>query len=124
MDNVVIRRLAALASVAILIVIVFATLAPIQQRPRLPMPVDVERGLAFAAMAFCISVALSRSYGLIAIGCIVLAGGLEWLQTLLATRHGQVHDFEVKALGGLLGVAMVVAMRRFFKKRAPNDVPG
>lgn len=36
-------------------------------------------------------------------GIVVLAIGLEWLQTLEATRHGLPHDAIVKIAGAVLG---------------------
>ena len=105
-------RCAQIASVGLLVLIVFSTLAPISDRPRLPVPLALERGLAFAALGFCLTIANRRNPIWIALALVALAGGLEWLQTLTATRHGHVLDFYVKAAGAILGVSMeAVAFR-------------
>lgn len=35
----------------------------------------------------------------------MVAGSLEWLQTMLPSRHGRLDDFVVKAIGVAIGVA-------------------
>lgn len=104
MQNRFLRRLALLASLLILTGIVYATLSPIADRPRLSIGVDQERFLAFAALGVCLALASPRRLLWIALVTIAFAGALEWFQTLTDTRHGEPHDFLVKAAGAGLGV--------------------
>jgi hypothetical protein len=105
------KALAWSASLLVLATIVGATLLPVSFRPRLPIPVDVERGLAFASLGCCLAIANGRNYLFIGASIIVIAGGLEWLQTLSETRHGHIHDFNVKAVGAIVGVLLAVGGR-------------
>lgn len=97
------RRLFAFASVIIFSGIVFATLAPIGFRPRLPISVAAERGLIFAALAFCLTIASRRTLAVLAISVIALAAALEAGQLLTSTRHGHLSHFIVKAGGAAVG---------------------
>lgn len=98
------RRLAVLAGWATLLVIMFSTLSPIEERPHIPfLGADIERFLAYFAAGAALAFAYPRQRWLVLAGIAALAVGLEWLQTLEATRHGMPHDAIVKIVGASLG---------------------
>jgi VanZ family protein len=107
-----IRCLAWLSAAFILLV----TVAPLRFKPRLPsrarsrLHVNLERGLAFAAMAF-LFVAGFPAHPLIVGGLCVLAAALsELLQFLSSNRHAKWNDAMAKAVGAALGSAAAIAM--------------
>ena len=98
------RRLAVLLGWAVLLVIIVATLVPIEGRPHVPMlGANAERFLSYFAAGAMLSFAYPRGRWLV-LACIVgFAIGLEWLQTWEATRHGMPRDAMVKIAGAVLG---------------------
>ncbi|CAN7257076.1 hypothetical protein LJR090_001267 [Bosea sp. LjRoot90] len=109
----VIRRFSRFSAWMLLILIVYATLSGVEQRPSVAwlMP-DVERSLAFlaAAAAFALGYPKQR----IAIFAIGLAAVvlLEFAQAWAPTRHGTLHDASIKAVGLALGLLLVSVTER------------
>ena len=104
------RRLAVFAGWAALLAILFSTLSPIDARPHIPLlGADVERFLAYFAAGATFAFAYPRQRWLVLAGIVALAAGLEWLQTLEATRHGLPHDAMVKMSGATLGSVLAAA---------------
>ena len=87
-----------------LLIIIAATLSPIHLRPKSPLAVDFERGIAFVIVGSAFALASPKRPLFLLALLIACAGSLEWLQTLLATRHGHFSDFAVKSLGIAVGV--------------------
>lgn len=105
------RRLAGIAGWAALLAILFSTLSPIEARPHLPLfGADVERFLAYCAAGATFSFAYPRRRWLVLAGIVGLAIGLEWLQTLEATRHGLPRDAMVKIAGAAFGSIAAAAL--------------
>lgn len=103
------RRLAVIAGWAALLAILFSMLSPLDARPHIPlMDPDIERFLAYFAAGATFAFAYPRQRWLLLGGIIALAVGLEWLQTLEATRHGRPHDAIVKIVGATLGCFLAV----------------
>lgn len=109
-----IRRLSRFAGWALMLVIVYATLSGVEQRPSVAwLAPDLERGLAFlaAAAAFAIGYPRQRLF-ILAIGLAAVIA-LELAQNWSPTRHGTIHDAWIKALGLGLGVMFVAGVERF-----------
>jgi hypothetical protein len=108
-----IRRLSRFSAWMLLIVIVYATVSGVEQRPSVPwlMP-DVERSLAFLAAAAAFALGYPRQR--IAIFTIGLAAvvTLEFAQAWVPTRHGTLHDVLVKTVGLGLGLLLVSGLER------------
>ncbi|WP_040678783.1 antibiotic resistance protein VanZ [Rhizobium mesoamericanum] len=94
---------------ALLVFILFVTIAPIRLRPRTITYVNLDRSLAFAAMAFFFVLGYSRSAALVALACVIGAGLSELLQLLSPSRHARLPDAMAKSSGAAAGaiVAMV-----------------
>jgi len=100
------RKIALAAGWAVLAVIVWASLSPIESRPHSGLAVNLERELAFALLgAIFVLAGRIRPLPLLAL-LIAFVVGLELLQNLTPTRHGRFDDFLVKALGVTAGVAL------------------
>lgn len=98
------RRAAIILGWAALMLILFATVLPIDTRPHIGgLGADSERFLAYFLAGGLLSFAYPRQRWLVLGGLVLVALGLEWLQTLEMTRHGRPHDAVVKVLGGVLG---------------------
>jgi hypothetical protein len=97
--------LAALA----LAVIVFATLCPMQWRPRLFANPDLERFAAFAALGFAAKLAFPRKHLWTILGLGLVAAGLEAAQHLAPGRDAHLRDAVVKAIGAATGVQLGLA---------------
>lgn len=97
--------------------IVFSTVSPIHLRPHDFLPVDVDRALAFALMAFLFVLAYPQHMLLCAVLVIASAGAIELLQLLSPTRHAELHDVVVKALGALAGVLAAGAVNSLRMRR-------
>lgn len=111
------RRFAIVIGWVALFVIIGSTLSPIGARPHIPLfGADVERFLAFLAAGALLTFAYPRRRWLVLSGIVLLAAGLEWLQTLEATRHGMPHDALVKIAGALAGAGLSRAFERWFQR--------
>lgn len=98
---------------AALVVIMLATLSPIDERPHIPgFSPNAERFLSYFAAGALLSFAYPRKRWLVLGGIVALAGGLEWLQTLESSRHGVPVDALVKCGGALLGGALAGLLDR------------
>lgn len=76
------------------------------------MAVDLERELAFAILGIAFTVALPRRPVVTLALLIASAGTLEWIQTLVPSRHGEIEDFAYKSIGAAVGVAVGVLINR------------
>ena len=110
-----VRRLLAIAAWTGLAFIAFATLSPIQERPRLPAPVAVEHFGAFALTGALFMLAYPRRRREIALVLLVAIVGLEFAQRLTADRHGRVIDAIEKLAGGGLGIVAGGLAERMIK---------
>ena len=100
-----IQRGALIVGWASLVLITFATLSPIQDRPKLA-GLQLEHFAAFAIMGFAFALgAPRRTWSLVAM-MILSAFVLESAQLLTPDRHGRVLDALVKAIGGGCGVGL------------------
>ena len=97
----------------VLLFIAFVTLSPIELRPETGLPPHVERLAGFATVGVLLMVGYPqhRFRGFWALICV--AALLEAGQHLVAGRHGRFIDFDVKAVGTLLGSCAVLAAERF-----------
>lgn len=117
-DNV--RRIAFFAGCATLIIIIGASLSPIEYRPSSGFAVNPEREFAFASMGLAFVVGRPSRPLLLLVLLLAVAGGLEMMQELVPTRHGRIEDFLVKSLGLAAGVAIgaianALARRKVFR---------
>lgn len=93
--------------------LVFVTLSPIDLRPVTPLPVQLERSLAVAAIGFVFAIAYPRHVWFVAalvLGATVI---LEALQLVTPSRHGRAADLIVKLAGGTLGLFVGWLTTRF-----------
>lgn len=98
-------RLSRIAALALLAIIVFATLSPIQLRPHIA-EANVERALAYMLLGFALALGFpSRLYQAV-IFVVVTAGMLELLQIFDPGRHARLADALVKALAGVVGIVV------------------
>ncbi len=93
----------------LLVFILFVTIAPIRLRPRTITHVNLDRSLAFAAMAFFFVLGYSHSPMPVAISCIVGAGLSELLQLLSPSRHARLPDAMAKSIGAAVGAFAAIA---------------
>jgi hypothetical protein len=84
-----------------------ATMVPIGLRPISGLPVNAERFLAFAAIGALFAAGYPRRFWLASALVLFAAGSFELAQHLTLTRHGTIHDFLVKGLGGGVGLAIM-----------------
>lgn len=103
------RRAAIILGWAAMLLILFATLSPIDFRPHITeMRPNIERFVAYFLAGGLLSFAYPRQRWFVLAGIVVIALGLEWLQTLEATRHGRPQDAVVKIVGALIGGTLAV----------------
>jgi VanZ family protein len=85
--------------------IAYATLSPIEARPRLPTSPSLEHIFAFAILGALFCLAYPRHTALV---CLIVLGSalaLEVLQLLTPDRHGRMQDAIEKMAGGVAGIA-------------------
>ena len=94
-----------IASLVILIAIVFVTLSPIGLRPQTGHP-GLERAAAYLLLGATLGIGFSRwiRHALIFIVCV--AGVLELLQFVDPGRHARLGDMLVKAAAGVIGITL------------------
>lgn len=113
-------RLLPLFAWLMLAAVVFATLAPIEYRPSSSFTPNFERLGTFAVLGFLFALAYPRRL-LVIIALVLGAGvGLELLQLLAVGRHGTLRDLVFKLVGGGLGIAAAVVLRRLWQRFAPQ----
>lgn len=94
-----------LAALALLALITFATLSPIQLRPHLG-DANIERALAYVMLGVALALGFpSRVVQTVIFVCAV-AGVLEFLQLFDPGRHARVADALVKAAAGVAGIVV------------------
>ena len=103
------RKALRIAAWCSIIAIALLTLSP---RTRFIAGGNYGRAAAYLIAGMVFSLAFPRYRVLIALGLIVAAGTLEVLQNLIPNRHGQMHDFGIKAAAALAGAAISVPVRR------------
>lgn len=102
------RRAARILSWLTLVAVAFVTLSPIAFRPETPFGADQERFAAFAAVGVLLTLGTPRHRLGWFLGLLAVAGLLEAAQTLVAGRHGRLHDAEVKAAGAVAGAVVAL----------------
>jgi glucose-6-phosphate-specific signal transduction histidine kinase len=86
--------------------IIFVTISPIDMRPSDPLPVNVDRALAFCLMSALFVLAYPERWKTILAVTLIGAGFIEALQFLSPTRHAQFLDAAVKTGGSVVGVLL------------------
>jgi VanZ family protein len=112
------HKLTAITAWASLAFIAYATLSPIQARPKISSA-DLEHIIAFAVTGFLFCLAYPRQIVRV---CFVVLGSavlLEYLQTLTPDRHGTLGDASEKILGGVLGIFAAGATHYLWHRKHP-----
>ena len=106
----------------LLAAIIFVTLSPIGLRPVTPAPANLERFVAYAALAgvFCLGYPKDRLLALLSL--VAFAGVLEALQHLVPTRHGRISDAAVKMMGAAAGVFLAERLATWHPRLFGRDV--
>jgi len=94
----------------VLAFVVFATLAPIYDRPTIAPP-RVEHFTAFFVLGLLFMLAYPNRAALVVLIVVGSAVALETLQLLTPDRHGRLIDASIKVAGGLSGMALFVLAR-------------
>ncbi len=98
------QKISAVLAWALLAFIVFATMAPLKDRPTLFSSADLEHIGAFAILGGLFCLAYPRHIILV---CFIVLGSavlLECLQTLTLDRHGTLLDAIEKIVGGAFSI--------------------
>lgn len=118
-----IRKLALVIALACAAFIIFATLSPIQLRPKTGH-FNIERFAAFFVLGAAFVAAYPKYWLIVAIGVVTGACGLEVGQLYVPGRDGDVHDAILKSFGGLTGVAVAFGLERMLHwKTARSNLP-
>jgi VanZ family protein len=110
------RKLGLFGFLVVAAVIAFATLAPIELRPRTGH-VHFERVVAYMMLGGSLSLAFPRKPVLVVSALIILACGLEYAQTFIPTRDGRIPDALEKCIGAVIGAAIGSRITRFCEQR-------
>jgi apolipoprotein N-acyltransferase len=116
-----VHKLLAIAVWASLAFIAYATLSPIQARPKISSA-DLEHIVAFAVTGLLFYLAYPKQ--IVRVCCIVLGSAvlLEYLQTLTPDRHGTLLDASEKLVGGAIGIfAARATLSWWHRKRSPQS---
>jgi VanZ family protein len=96
-------KLFRIAALVLLVIIIFATLSPIQMRPHIA-DANVERALAYVLLGFALALGFPNRMYQISIFVVVAACILELLQIIDPGRHAHLADALVKASAGIIGI--------------------
>lgn len=110
------QRILKVSAWSFLAFIVFSTVSPIDLRPHDVLPVNLDRALAFAVLAFLFSASYPRHIVLCALVILLGAFAMEALQFLEPSRHPRLIDAVVKASGALVGLMIGRVASRFHQK--------
>lgn len=98
-------KLSRITALALLAIIIFATLSPIQMRPHMA-EANVERALAYVLLGFALALGFPNRLYQALIFVVVTAGMLELLQVIDPGRHAHLADALVKASAGAIGIVV------------------
>lgn len=98
-------RLSRITALALLAIIIFTTLSPIQMRPHL-VDANGERGLAYVLLGLALAIGFPNRLYQTLIFVVITAGVLELLQIIDPGRHARLLDAVVKALAGIIGIVL------------------
>ena len=96
-------KLFRIAALVLLIIIIFATLSPIQMRPHIAQA-NIERALAYVLLGFALALSFPNRVYQTLIFVLATAGILELLQIIDPGRHAHLADALVKASAGIIGI--------------------
>jgi VanZ family protein len=102
-DDRMLHKVVCLAAWALLVLIVYAAISPVQDRPTSPTSPSFEHVAAFAVLGGLFCLAYPRQVVLV---CLIVVGSavlLELAQLLTPDRHGRIQDAIEKLAGGTLG---------------------
>lgn len=98
---------------ALLLALAAMTIGPISHRPGTVLPASLERLIAWACAGAAFAAAYADRRALMFLIIVSAAGVFELAQFEFLHRHGRLSDFFVKAIGGLVGIGSVRAIRYF-----------
>ncbi|XBO41702.1 VanZ family protein [Alsobacter sp. KACC 23698] len=96
------------------------TVCPIDFRPTTGLSADLERFIAFCLCGVLFGLAYPRHKLAVVTAVVLGAAGLEAIQYLSPSRHGRMHDFEVKAIAGALGAFSMAVFDRISREISPR----
>lgn len=94
---------------ALIAAVILITLGPVGWRPHL-IGANVDRFMGFLALGSILALIQPKRFFIVCAAIILGALFLEYSQTFFRGRHGGVHDFEFKVVGGLLGAGFSRAL--------------
>ena len=104
-----------------LIAIIFVTVSPIGLRPRDLVSTNFDRAAAYAVLSALFVFAYPRHRWMVAALVVLAAGGVEIFQFLSPTRHPQLMDAAVKAVGGMTGLFAGILLHTGATRFLPDD---
>ncbi|WP_460451229.1 hypothetical protein [Alsobacter sp. SYSU BS001988] len=107
-----------IAAWLLVVAIALMTVCPIGLRPVTGLSVDLERFAAFGLVGLFFGLAYPRRRIAVLAAVVAAAAGLEAMQYLAPSRHGRVHDFEIKAVAGALGAVSAMLFGRVAREAA------
>jgi VanZ like family len=100
------QKVTAVVAWTLLAFIVYATISPIQDRPRLPTSSSFEHLVAFSVLGVLFCMAYPRHIIFVCVVVLASAILLEFAQRLTVDRHFRVQDAFEKMAGGALGIGV------------------
>ena len=103
------QTILAIIACTLIVLIALLTLGPVSWRPRF-VGANVDRFIGFLVLGSFLGLAQPRRFFIVCTVIILGAVFLEYSQSFMRGRHGVLHDFEFKVIGGLLGAGMARAL--------------
>lgn len=102
------QTILAITGCVLIALIALLTLGPVSWRPQL-VGANVDRFIGFLILGTFLGLAQPRRFFIVCTVIILVTVFLEYSQSFMRGRHGVLHDFEYKVIGGLLGAGMARA---------------
>jgi hypothetical protein len=102
------QTILAITACALIALIALLTLGPVSWRPQL-VGANVDRFIGFLVLGSFLGLAQPKRFFVVCMVIILGAVFLEYSQSFMRGRHGVLHDFEFKVIGGLLGAGIARA---------------
>ena len=113
-------KLARIAAVATILLVVVLTLGPVSLRSMSPIDPMFDRALAYAVIGFLLVLSFPRHPWRVVVGVLVLIVALEAAQGFRPDRHGRVPDVVEKTVGAGFGVAAATGALWMLRRRIPQ----